>query len=117
MSKYEIKGGNIGAVGDQAHADHSTQVYKGGGVLDESQLVVLSRELERLRTEASKRAKTPEQSTIVAQLEEAEGAAKSGDRNKTLEKLKAGGAWILEIAKEIGTNVVAKLIESQIGVP
>jgi hypothetical protein len=71
-------------------------------------------EITNLRSEAEKRAQTPDQHEAVKRLAEAEAAAKSGPPSKVVEKLKAAGGWIAEIAKELGSSVIAKLIEGQL---
>lgn len=108
MGQYNIKGGNFGAVGDGAHADHFTQNAQAVDV----DLRELTHELEKLTRVARDRAVPAEQ--FVA-LSDAETAARNGDKKTAFEKLKSVGVGVLNIAKDIGTEVAAKVIESQLG--
>jgi len=103
VSKYKISGGNQGSVGDNARAKNFTQN------------AVFMRELTDLTAELTKRARTPEQLEAARQIADAEAAAKTGDSSTVRKKLKAAGAWALGVAKEVGTDVVAKVISQQLG--
>jgi len=103
MSKYSISGGNQGVVGDNARAENFTQN------------AVFIRELSDLTAELAKRARTPEQLEAARQIADAEAIAKTGDSSAVRKKLKAAGAWALGVAKEVGTDVVAKVISQQLG--
>jgi hypothetical protein len=103
VSTYNIKGGNQGAVGDGAHAENFTQN------------LLLTSELTSLSAELSKRANTPEELLAAKQVAEAEQAAKTGDEQSAVKKLKSAGAWALQVATELGTEVVTKIISSQLG--
>jgi hypothetical protein len=105
MSKYKVTGGNIGALGDRAKAKNFTQ---------NSMLV---QDLDDLKVEMAKRAKTPGEQKAVEHINDAREAAKTGDDNTVREKLKAAGAWALQVATEIGKDVASKAISSQLGLP
>jgi hypothetical protein len=70
------------------------------------------REVVNLRQE--KRARTADQHEAIKKLGEAEVAAQSGTPSKVVEKLRAAGSWIADVAKELGSSVIAKLIEGQL---
>ncbi len=114
MTNYNISGGNVGAVGDGARAENVTQ-NDNRATFVMPPLGDLAKELARLRTEALKRATSPEQSASVGDLAAAEVAAKNGDQKTVLERLKSAGSWALSVARDIGTQVVVKVIENQIG--
>ena len=49
------------------------------------------------------------------QLEEAESAARAGETSRVLDYLKGAGSGVIEFASKVGTSVVAKLVEKQVG--
>ena len=114
MSTFNIKAGNVGAAGDNVRADHFTQ-NQSVTQFEMPNLNLLAQELERLRSEASKRATSADQVAAATELAAAEDCAKNGDRSGVLQALKGAGNWVLGIAKDIGTEVAAKVIEHQIG--
>lgn len=117
MSKYKITGGQQASVGDGARAENFVQQQTVGTQVEIPDLLALSQELSRLRSEAQKRANTPEELRATAELAEAEAAAKAGDKSKVIEKLKLTGKWMLGVAKDIGTSVAAKVIAHSLGLP
>ncbi len=117
MSKDKITGGQQGAVGDESHAENFVQQQTVGTSIDIPDLLALSQELSRIRSEAQKRATTPDELRATAELAEAEEAAKGGDKSKVIQKLKLAGEWILGVAKDIGSSVAAKVIAQSMGLP
>jgi hypothetical protein len=117
VNKYEIKGGQQGAVGDSAHADHFVQQQIVETPIEIPDIVALSGELSKLRIEAQKRARSSKEIRATAELAEAEEAAQKGDKKLVIEKLKNAGEWVLGVAKEIGTSVAAKLLAQTLGLP
>jgi hypothetical protein len=103
MSIYNISGGNQGAVGDNAHAENFTQNS------------ILSNELELLKAELAKRAKTPEELAAATNIADAHQAMKNGDQQTAFKKMKDAGAWAITVAAEIGKDVAAKMISQQLG--
>jgi len=78
------------------------------------EVVNLRQEISALKSEAEKRARTADQHEAIKKLGEAEVAAQSGTPSKVVEKLRAAGSWIADVAKELGSSVIAKLIEGQL---
>jgi len=103
MSNYNISGGNQGAVGDNARAENFTQNS------------LMARELSSLSAELAKRATTPEERSAAQDVAEAEQSAKSGDEQTMAKKLKSAGTWALQVATELGKDVVAEVISKQLG--
>lgn len=110
MGKYEIPNANIGALGDNAHAENFAQTHSGGKLSDPEDLLILSGELRKLIDEASRRVKTPQERAAVDDLRLAEASTRTGDKKAVLDKLKDAGVWALSIAREIGTEVAAKAL-------
>src|SRR5205823_53563 len=80
--KYEITGGQQGAVGHGARAEHFTQqqvVTQQGADLD---LPTLAAQLETLRLAMQKEAKETNHYTQLAAVAEAESGAKEGNASK-----------------------------------
>jgi hypothetical protein len=103
QTNYNITGGNIGAVGNNARAENFTQNTN------------LMSQLGDLAAELSRRARTPEELVTAQQVSEAEQAAKKGDNRTVGQKLKAAGLWAFQVATEIGKDVAAKAISSHLG--
>ena len=111
-SKYNISGGQQGAVGDGASVSDLTQNQFVQQPVD---VEALAEELGRVAQAARLRATDHEQRIATAHLESAEEEAKKGDGPKALEYLKSAGKWVLEVAEEVGAKVTAEVIKSQLG--
>jgi hypothetical protein len=112
-NKYNITGGNQGAVGDQAEAHNFTQVSnQTQGSID---MTTLATELYRLRMEAKKVAIEPEHDIAVSEIAKAEQAAKEGQESKVMEHLKSAGKWALDVATKIGTGIALEAIKKSTG--
>ena len=108
MSKYDIHDNqNVTVI------DHLQLINKKDGT--EEKVDQLLRQLSTLEAEAARRAQTPEQKQAVERVAEARAAAEKGNREGILAKLKSAGGWIGEIAKELGSSVIAKIIKGQLG--
>jgi hypothetical protein len=104
-----INYGPVGAVGRNAQGVINTHEQR----TDNRQLVdlqVLAAQLEQLRAEYRKTATSREDDKQLALLGEAADAAEKGDDKGVASILAQAGKGILEMAKEIGTDVVAKVI-------
>jgi hypothetical protein len=111
-SKYNISGGQIGAVGDHASASNNVfnQWNQSGGDLEK-----LAKDLATLRAELGKQAAQPEQFEAAAAIARAETAAKEGDGPAVFEHLKKTGQWALGIATSIGVPVAVEALKKAIG--
>lgn len=111
-SKYNISGGQIGAVGD--HASSSNNVFnqwnQSGGDLKQ-----LAKDLATLRAELGKQATQPDQFEAAAAVAKAEAAAEKGDGPTVFEHLKKAGSWALGIATSIGIPVAIEALKKAIG--
>jgi hypothetical protein len=108
MSKYDIHHNQEVTV-----IDHLQLINKEDGT--EEKIDRLLKQLSTLEAEAARRAQTPEQKQAVERVAEARVAAEKGNRAGIVAKLKSAGGWIGEIAKELGSSVIAKIIEGQLG--
>jgi hypothetical protein len=115
--KYEISGGQTGAVGRGAHAHHIRFEQTWTGIASEVPLNRLRQELEALRSVMRARAATPEEDVAVARVAEAQLAAEEDDGPGALRSLKEAGAWALGVAREIGVSVATAALKAVIGVP
>ena len=107
--------GQAGAMGRYASAQNNTfnQLWNQmDGTVD---LERLSRELASLRNAMRERATVAEHDISVSEVAKAEQAALSGNGSKALEHLKSAGTWALDIAIQIGTNLVATVIAKTLG--
>ena len=102
---YNISGGQIGAVGPNAHAHDMTfnQIWNQSG--QDIDLPSLATELETLRAALRKEATEPEHDVALGAVAAAQKAAKEDNGPKALEYLSAAGKWALEIATKIGVPV------------
>jgi hypothetical protein len=79
----------------------------------DTQKAAISSELVKLRTELTKY--DPNATTELERLKKAEDAAKRGDSAGVVANLKGIARWVLDFSKEVGTTLVAKIIEKQMG--
>jgi len=75
----------------------------------------LSDELGRLKQELQKTAKSPEQYRFLAEVAEAEAAARAQNGLKVIEHLRMAGQWAFDAAQEVGAAATADLIKKAIG--
>lgn len=112
-SKYNISGGQQGAVGDNATAHDFTQQQ-----ITQQQpvdLKVLAEQLGQVVAAAKTQATEPEHQLAIGSIEAAKAAAEKGDESKALSFLKTAGKWVLGIADDIGAKIAVEVIKKQIG--
>lgn len=76
---------------------------------------ILGSELAKLKQDLISKATLPEHYISTGEAVNAEGATKSKDRNKVVKSLWTAGQWVLDAETNIGTNVVAEIINKQMG--
>jgi hypothetical protein len=76
-------------------------------------LDVIAAELVKLRAELQRY--DPGATAELSRLEKAEAAARAGDSSGVVESLKGAARWVVDFATKVGTSVVAKIIEKQMG--
>lgn len=108
--------GQAAAVGTHATAHDITfnQTLNQGGISID--LRKLEYELSILRQELRKQANTPEHDIAIAEVANAEIAAKSGDQSKAISHLRKAGKWVLAVATSIGCGVAASAIKAALGI-
>jgi ParB-like chromosome segregation protein Spo0J len=94
--------------GIEAAGDVQQLIEAADGDLD-----VIAAELEKLRLEMRKY--DPTATVELNRLEKAEAAARAGNSSGVLNHLKGAGRWVVEFGTKVGTSIVAKIIEKQIG--
>jgi hypothetical protein len=78
-------------------------------------LNALTGEIEHLRKHLQQSASSSSDYQQLALLSEAEEHVKKGDGNKAMEVLSKVGKGALEVAKDIGTEIAAKVIAKSMG--
>ena len=111
-SKYNISGGQIGAVGDNASASNFTQNQGSQQPLD---MKALAEQLGQVAEVAQRKATEPEHQMAIGSIQAAKAAAEKGDEAKALSFLKTAGKWALDIATDISAKIAAEVIKKQIG--
>ncbi|MCC6930547.1 MAG: hypothetical protein IT359_16285 [Gemmatimonadaceae bacterium] len=107
---YNVSGGQVGAVGDNATASNNTFVQN-NALAPGVDLAVLATELEQLRTRMREEARTPAEDRALAAVGEAQEAAKKNDRAGVVKHLKAAGAWALDAATKIGVALATAVLK------
>jgi hypothetical protein len=113
MTNINVYGGQFSNFGNEYNGGTQSNVQLLYG-LDSAKLEKLSAELGTLRAELLRRDPCPERAGSVAAIEQAEEAAKKGNSRTVLECLPKAGKWTLDVAKDIGVELVASLLEKQI---
>ena len=111
---YNING-PTGAVGPQANASDINFNQLWGEVSSEIDLPKLAEDLLQLRQELKEKAKEDEHYRAIAEISEAEKAAKEGKGPKVLEHLKNAGRWTFSVAEKIGTSLVTAALKKALG--
>jgi len=75
----------------------------------------LADELDQLKQELKKTAQSPDQYRFLAEVAEAEAAARAQDGLKVVEHLRMAGQWAFDAAQEVGVDAAADLIKKAIG--
>jgi hypothetical protein len=112
--RYDIQG-QAGAVGPNAHVHDVTFSQLWNQVSDKIDLPALADELERLRSALRAAAKTPDEDQIVADVGQAELAAKNGNGPDVMRYLRNAGKWAFGVATSIGAAVAAAVIKAAAG--
>jgi hypothetical protein len=115
MEFYNVSG-QAGAVGPNAKSEGD--IFMQVGVDSDADLTVLAEQLQHVRMAMKDRlttGSTAEQDEQVGQVAKAEIAAAKGDRASVMEHLKEAGTWAVDVARETGAEIVAKLIAHLIG--
>ena len=112
--QYNIKG-QAAAVGPGAQVQEINfkQIWQAAGA--ELDLGQLARELAELLPALKKEAKEPADYRAIAEVGEAEAAAKAGQGPKALEHLKKAGKWAFGVAEKIGVGVATAYAKSKMG--
>lgn len=109
-----INYGHAGAIGRQSTGtiNHQQQWAATANQIDLSQVVG---ELQTLRAELMKMAKTPADFQKLGLIAEAEEYAGKQDGPKVMEVLSKSGKWLFDFATAVGTDITAKLIAKATG--
>jgi hypothetical protein len=112
--RYDVRG-QTGAVGPNAEVHDVTfnQIWQEAG--SDIDLPALADELERLRANLRANATTPEEDQVVAEIGQAERAARDGDGPVVIRHLRGVGKWALGAATSIGAGVAVTAIKAATG--
>lgn len=115
MGDKNINYGTAGAMG--SHATGTVNVYQSAwkGMTDVD-TNALAAELARLRAALREKASTVEEDKAVVAVGEAETEAQKGNGPGVVQNLASLGKWVLDVAKEIGVEVAAKVISASMGI-
>jgi hypothetical protein len=106
--------GIAGAIGPNAVGTITLQ-QQWTAIQNEIDLKALTSELEQLRKHLLQSASSSSDYRQLALLSEAEEQVKKREGSKAMEVLSKLGKGALDVAKDIGTEVAAKVIEKSIG--
>jgi hypothetical protein len=112
--QYNIN--QAGAVGPNSTASNNTFNQLNNSLPENTDYEKLTTELFELRQSLLPKAKLPEHYIAIGELTKAEEASRSKDGNTVIKSLVAAGKWVLDAAKDIGTDVLTEVIKNQIGV-
>jgi hypothetical protein len=114
-SKY-INKGQVGAMGDNAHADHMTFNQTVNNTSESLDLVALAAELAQLRMAIkNKQDSSPQADVAIGEIAKAEIAAGEKDESGVRQHMKAAGKYALDTATTIGTTLAAEVLKKAIG--
>lgn len=112
-SKYNITGGQQGAVGDNAQASNFQMVWN--QLSSAVDLDKLALELQSIREKGRAEVVTANDEVSIGNIASAEIAAKEKDGVKVVEYLKKAGQWALNVATKIGAQIAVKAIKESLG--
>lgn len=98
---------NVSGKGTKVRAAQSHTPQRG-----KQDMTELSDELARLRAAMRTRAIEPGHDVAVAEIAQAETAARDGDDDATRHHLKKAGRWSFDVATAIGAQLAAAAIKS-----
>jgi hypothetical protein len=114
---YNVSG-QAGAVGPDSKAEDTTMiqtVQSQQELVSDAELHSLALQLEIVRLAMRQQlltSSTVEQDGEVGQIAKAQIAANSGDKPGAISHLKMAGQWTMEVAKDVGAEIVARVIAS-----
>ena len=107
--------GPAGAVGPQSSAHHINFYQLWDDLSSDINLPELASDLTRLKQELKEKAADDDHYRAIAEVAEAEIAAKEGKGPKVLEHLKNAGKWTFSVAEKIGTNLATAALKTALG--
>lgn len=111
--QYNIK--QAGAVGPNSTASNNTFNQLNNSLPADTDYKKLTKELFELRQTLLPKANLPQHYIAISELSKAEEASKTKDGNIVIKSLISAGKWVLDAAKDIGTDVLAEVIKKHIG--
>ncbi len=115
MTTTYVNHGQVGAMGDKAHASNFEQKWVSPGPAID--LPELARQLERLQREMGGVASSSSEFESTAAIAKAKEAAGSNDGPSVFKHLAEAGSWALGVAEKVGTDVATAAIKASLGLP
>jgi hypothetical protein len=117
MSNNYINFGQAGAMGEgaTAHDNSFTQINLQQSLPADFDFEALGKELANFKAQRISNASSSQDFQDITDIAKIEEAAKEKDGSKVIKALKAAGAWVADFTKEVGTDVVAKMLKTQLG--
>lgn len=112
-SEQWINNGQAGVFGKENTGTGIGQLIT--GVPSGPEWVEVVKELAGLATATATLGNTPDEESIRECLTQANAAAQSGDRGRTMQWLKKGGSFAFEFATKVGAHLVGEVIKKAIG--
>jgi hypothetical protein len=111
--QYNIN--QAGAVGPNSIAKKNTFNQANYHLPENTNYDELASELEKLKKSLIEKATSPDHYTAISEVTKAEEASKLKDGNKVVKSLLTAGKWVFNTATDIGVNIVAEIINKQMG--
>jgi hypothetical protein len=112
-NQYNVN--QAGAVGSNSSATDTTFNQLNNSLPGNTNYEQLAIELSELKQLLLSKASNADQYKAIGEVAQAEEAAKEKNGNKVVKSLQSAGKWVLDSAKDIGTDVLAEVIKQQIG--
>jgi hypothetical protein len=113
--QYNVYAGQVAAIGPHSTGTVNYQ-QQWNSIQNQVDLNALSEELEQLRKHLQQSASSSSDYQRLTLLSEAEEHAKKHDGSKAMELLSKVGNAALNVAKDIGTEIAAKVIAKSMGI-
>lgn len=109
-----IESSQVGAIGSNSTVSHNNFNQQFDSLPDNYDFEKLTSQLNELKQSLCKTAKNAEEFKALAELALASEASDKKDGKTVVQHLKAAGLWVLNAARDIGIEVAAELIKTNV---
>jgi hypothetical protein len=113
--KNIVSGGQVGAIGSQAHAHDMTFNQIWNQVSNTIDLSKLAEQLGRLQQEMEVSSTEPEHKLAAGAVAAAKLSAEKQDGPKVVQYLKSAGKWTLGVAEKLGLEIAKEALKGALG--